>query len=103
MSWLQLSSIVLLKQILGHTLKSFLVLRNVLVDVFNLTRLYGLLGYFLDFNGTSLSTLSILLVVLLTKNLNLRWNRVVAYVILAGIVLFILSQEILKIPVALPI
>ena len=96
MSWLQLSTIVFLEQILSHALKSFLVLRDILVNVFNLTRLYGLLGYFLYLNTTSLSALSILLIILLTQDLNLGWYRVVTNVALIRmVVLFVFSQEIL--------
>lgn len=89
--WLQLTTVIFLEQILGHALQSFLVLRNILMDVFNLTRLYGLFRYFLDLDSTSLSTISIFLIILLTQNLNLWWYRVIAYLAVI-VVLLILSE-----------
>ena len=89
--WLQLTTIILLEKILGHALKSFLVLRYIFMDVFNLTRLYGLFRYFLDLYSTSLSTICILLIILLTQDLNLWWNRVITYLALI-VVLLILSK-----------
>ena len=91
MPWLQLAAVVLLEKILGHALKSFLVLRNVLVDVFNLTRLDRLFRYFLNLDSASLSTLCIFLIVLLTQNLHLGWYRVITYLTLV-VVLLIFSE-----------
>lgn len=94
MPWLQLAAVIFLKQVLGHALQSFLVLRDVLVDVLNLTRLYWLLRNFLYFHTTSLSTFWVLMVVLLAQDLHLRRYGVVTYLALI-IVFLILSEQIL--------
>lgn len=57
---------------MSHALKSFLVLRNVFVDIFNLARLNGVLRYLLYLDTAPLPALRILLVILLTQNLDLR-------------------------------
>ena len=66
---------------MGHTLQSFLVLRDVFLDVVNVARLYRLFLDFLDLGIAPLATF-IFGVILLAQYLNLRGNRVVAYIAL---------------------
>jgi hypothetical protein len=97
MPGLQLPIIVLLKQVLSHVLENFLILRDVLMNIFNLVRLDWLLLDFRDFYATSF--LFILLFVMLTQNLNLRRYRIVADIALIRIIFLIFSEQVLKIPV----
>ena len=87
---------------MGHTLQSFLVLRDVFLDVVNVARLYRLFLDFLDLGIAPLATF-IFGVILLAQDLNLRGNRVVAYIALIGVVFFILSEQVLQVAIALAI
>jgi hypothetical protein len=78
-----------------------LVLRNVFLDVFNLTRLDRLLLDLLDLDIASLSTFYLLLLELSAWNLYLLRNRVIAHVGFVCVIFFILSQKVLKVSIVL--
>lgn len=72
------------------------------MDIFNLARLNGVLRYLLYLDTAPLPALRILLVILLTQNLDLRGDWVIAYLALV-VVLLVFSQEILEISILLAI